>query len=45
MLLAAGATMADVDRNGATAADRIQSQALRQALATFIGPTGNHSIS
>jgi ankyrin repeat protein len=33
MLLAAGATLADVDRNGSTVADRIQSQALRDALA------------
>jgi ankyrin repeat protein len=33
MLLAAGATMADVDRNGVAVADRIQSQALRKALA------------
>jgi ankyrin repeat protein len=33
LLLAAGATMADVDRNGIPVADRIQSQALRQALA------------
>jgi len=33
MLLAAGATMADVDRYGITVADRIQSKALRQALA------------
>jgi hypothetical protein len=33
MLLAAGATLADVDRNGVAAADRIQSQALRNALA------------
>ena len=33
MLLAAGATMADVDRSGVTVADRIQSQALRDALA------------
>ena len=33
MLLAAGATMADVDRNGVAVADRIQSQALRDALA------------
>jgi ankyrin repeat protein len=32
-LLAAGATLADVDRNGTSAADRIQSQALRDALA------------
>ncbi len=34
MLLAAGATLADVDRNGVPVADRIQSQALRNALAT-----------
>jgi len=33
LLLAAGATMADVDRNGIPVADRIQSQALRSALA------------
>ena len=33
LLLAAGATLADSDRNGATVADRINSQALRQALA------------
>ncbi len=33
MLLAVGATMADVDRNGVAVADRIQSQALRDALA------------
>jgi ankyrin repeat protein len=33
MLLAAGATMADADRNGVTVAHRIQSQALRDALA------------
>jgi hypothetical protein len=33
MLLAAGATMADTDRNGVAVADRIQSQALRNALA------------
>jgi ankyrin repeat protein len=33
MLLAAGATVADVDRNGVTVADRIQSPALRSALA------------
>jgi ankyrin repeat protein len=33
MLLAAGATLADTDRNGITVADRIQSQALRDALA------------
>ena len=33
MLLAAGATMADVDGNGVAVADRIQSQALRDALA------------
>ena len=33
LLLAAGATLADTDRNGATVADRINSQALRQALA------------
>ena len=32
-LLAAGATLADVDRNGTPVADRIQSQALRDALA------------
>ena len=30
---AAGATLADVDGNGITAADRIRSQALRDALA------------
>jgi ankyrin repeat protein len=34
MLLAAGATMTDVDRNGIAVVDRIRSQALRQALAT-----------
>ena len=34
MLLAAGATLADADRNGVTVADRINSQALRNALAT-----------
>ena len=33
LLLGAGATLADVDRNGIAVADRIQSQALRQALA------------
>jgi len=33
LLLAAGATLTDVDRNGETVADRIQSQALRKALA------------
>jgi ankyrin repeat protein len=33
LLLAAGATMADVDRNGIPVADRIQSRALRSALA------------
>ena len=33
MLLAAGATLADVDRHGVTVADRINSQALRNALA------------
>jgi hypothetical protein len=33
MLLAAGATLADTDRNGVAVADRIQSQALRDALA------------
>jgi ankyrin repeat protein len=33
MLLAAGATMTDVDRNGVTVVDRIQSKALRKALA------------
>ena len=33
LLLAAGATMTDVDRNGVPVADRIQSQALREALA------------
>ena len=33
MLLAAGATLADVDRNGVTVADRINSQVLRNALA------------
>jgi ankyrin repeat protein len=33
VLLAAGATLADTDRHGVTAADRIQSRALRQALA------------
>jgi hypothetical protein len=31
LLLAADATLADTDRRGATAADRIQSQARRQA--------------
>ena len=33
MLLAAGATLADVDRHGVAVADRIQSPALRSALA------------
>jgi ankyrin repeat protein len=33
MLLAAGASMADVDGNGVTVTDRIHSQALRKALA------------
>jgi ankyrin repeat protein len=33
LLLTAGATLADVDRNGTAVADRINSQALRQALA------------
>jgi ankyrin repeat protein len=33
MLLAAGATLADTDRNGITVAERINSQALRDALA------------
>ena len=33
LLLAAGATLADTDRNGTTVADRINSHALRQALA------------
>jgi ankyrin repeat protein len=33
LLLAAGATLTDEDRNGIPAADRIQSQALRDALA------------
>ena len=33
MLLAAGATLADTDRNGITVAGRINSQALRDALA------------
>ena len=33
MLLAAGATLADVDRHGVAVADRIQSQTLRKALA------------
>ena len=33
LLLAAGATLADTDRNGTTVAGRIQSQALRDALA------------
>ena len=33
LLLAAGATLADVDRNGVTVIDRIQSQALRSAVA------------
>ena len=33
MLLAAGATLADVDRNGVTVANRVNSQALRNALA------------
>jgi len=33
LLLAAGATLADTDRNGVAVADRIQSQALRNALA------------
>jgi hypothetical protein len=34
MLLAAGATMADVDRNGIAVLDRVRGQALRKALAT-----------
>ena len=34
LLLAAGATLADADANGVAVADRIQSQALRDALAT-----------
>jgi len=34
LLLAAGATLTDVDRNGVAVADRIQSQALRTALAS-----------
>ena len=33
LLLAAGATLSDTDRNGVAVADRIQSQALRNALA------------
>ena len=33
MLLAAGATMTDVDRNGVAVIDRVQSQTLRKALA------------
>ena len=33
MLLAAGVTLADVDRNGVTVVDRINSQALRNVLA------------
>ena len=33
LLLAAGATLTDVDGNGVTASDRIRSQALRDALA------------
>jgi ankyrin repeat protein len=33
MLLAAGATLTDVDRHGVAVADRIQSQSLREALA------------
>ena len=33
LLLAAGATLADVDRNGVAVADRIQSQALRNELS------------
>jgi hypothetical protein len=33
MLLAAGATMADVDNDGVAVVDRIQSRALRKALA------------
>ena len=33
MLLAAGATLADADRNGVAVADRIRSQSLREALA------------
>jgi hypothetical protein len=33
MLLAAGATLTDVDRDGVTVADRINNQALRNALA------------
>jgi ankyrin repeat protein len=34
LLLAVGATLTDVDRNGVAVADRIQSQALRTALAS-----------
>ncbi len=34
MLLAAGATLADVDGNGVAVADRIRSRTLREALAT-----------
>jgi hypothetical protein len=33
LLLAAGATLADTDRSGVAVADRMQSQALRNALA------------
>jgi hypothetical protein len=33
MLLAVGATLDDVDRNGVAVVDRIQSRALREALA------------
>jgi hypothetical protein len=33
LLLATGATLSDVDRNGSTVTDRIQSPALRDALA------------
>jgi hypothetical protein len=32
MLLAAGATMTDMDRNGIAVVDRIRSQALRKAI-------------
>jgi ankyrin repeat protein len=36
LLLAAGATMTDLDRNGATVADRIRSRTLRTALAAAL---------
>jgi ankyrin repeat protein len=39
LLLAAGATLADVDRHGVPVADRIRSQALRDALAAGTAQT------